>query len=300
LYERAGFDKSEPKQEQRKFVLTTDEFIRLVADLKGVIGTSQQVAVGIALHSLRAVSLESMRVVLNTMSGDEPVHIHIAEQIAEVDACKKRLGTTPIRWLLDNANVDSRWCLVHATHATQEEMNAIAKSGASVCLCPTTEANLGDGVFDAKAFGAEGGTYAIGSDSHVSVAPTEELRWLEYQQRLVRGERNVLTPQSYGSTGEFLWERTARTGAHSSGRRSGALEVGSRADIVVLDTNLPVFAGREPAEMLDTFIFAVGSEAVRDVMVGGRWLVQERKHFAETAIASGYRRAIAKVRDAMR
>ncbi|HEU4601093.1 MAG TPA: amidohydrolase family protein, partial [Steroidobacteraceae bacterium] len=221
------------------------------------------------------------------------------EQLAEVDACQRHLGTTPVHWLLDNVNVDARWCLVHATHATSEELTAIARQSAGVCLCPTTEANLGDGLFDTKAFIQHGGRCSIGSDSNVSVAPTEELRWIEYQQRLVRRERNVMPDDAGRSSGEFLWQHAAQAGATASGRRAGVLEVGARADIVVLDTNLPVFAGRHEDEMLDTFIFAATADVVRDVMVGGRWLVQERKHFAETAIASGYRRAIAKIRDAM-
>jgi formimidoylglutamate deiminase len=300
FYERAGFDQKAPTEQQRKFVLNPEEFMRLIADLRNVAENSPQLTIGVALHSLRAVSRDSMRLVLDSLAADVPVHIHIAEQLAEIESCKKHLGTTPIRWLLDNADVGARWCLVHATHAMTEEITAIAKSDACVCLCPTTEANLGDGVFDAKSFSAQGGKYAIGSDSHVSVAPAEELRWLEYQQRLLRRERNVLPESSQQSTGELLWDQTARAGAHSSARRSGVLAVGSRADIVVLDTNLPVFASRDQDETLDTFIFAADAQAVRDVMVGGRWLVQERKHFAETAIASGYRRAVAKVREAMR
>jgi len=300
LYERAGFDQQGPTELQRKFVLKVDEFLKLVEHLRAASESSTQLAIGTAFHSLRAVSRASMRSVLEAIPAAVPVHIHIAEQLAEVESCKKHLGTTPIRWLLDNAEINARWCLVHATHAAADEATAVANSGACVCLCPTTEGNLGDGVFDTKMFGAQGGTYAIGSDSHVSVTPTEELRWLEYQQRLARRERNVLTEVAQQSTGEFLWERTARAGAHSSARSAGTLAVGSKADILVLDTNLPVFAGREPDEMLDTFIFATTSEAVRDVMVGGRWLVQERKHFAETAIASGYRRAMTKIREAMR
>jgi formimidoylglutamate deiminase len=300
LYERAGFDQQSPTDQQRRFVLNTDEFMRLVAELRSISEKSSQLEIGIAFHSLRAVSPASMKSVLDSIPEAVPIHIHIAEQLAEIESCKRHLGTTPIRWLFDNADVTARWCLIHATHATAEEASAVANSGACVCLCPTTEGNLGDGVFDTKFFGAQGGTYAIGSDSHVSVTPTEELRWLEYQQRLARRERNVMPERANESSGEYLWEHVAHAGAQSSARRSGVLAVGSKADIVVLDTNLPVFAGREPNEMLDTFIFATTADAVRDVMVGGRWLVQERKHFAETAIASGYRRAITKIREAMR
>ncbi|HEU4601200.1 MAG TPA: formimidoylglutamate deiminase, partial [Steroidobacteraceae bacterium] len=298
LYERAGFNQQAPADRQRNFVLSVDAFLRLLESLRNATASSSQTNIGLALHSLRAVSLQSMRSVLESgIATANPIHIHIAEQLAEVDACQRHLGTTPVRWLLDNVNVDARWCLVHATHATSEELTAISRQSAGVCLCPTTEANLGDGLFDTKAFIQHGGRCSIGSDSNVSVAPAEELRWIEYQQRLVRRERNVMPDGACRSTGEFLWQHAARAGAAASGRRAGVLEVGARADIVVLDTNLPVFAGRREDEMLDTFIFAATADVVRDVMVGGRWLVQERKHFAETAIASGYRRAIAKIRD---
>ncbi|HEU4655698.1 MAG TPA: formimidoylglutamate deiminase [Steroidobacteraceae bacterium] len=300
LYERAGFDQEAPADRQRQFVLSVDAFLQLLESLRSASASSSQTHVGLALHSLRAVSLDSMRSVLaSSVAAAIPIHIHIAEQPAEVDACNKHLGTTPVRWLFDNASVDARWCLVHATHATNEELTAIARAGAGVCLCPTTEANLGDGLFDTKAFIQRGGRFSIGSDSNVSVAPAEELRWIEYQQRLVRRERNVMPDDASRSTGEFLWQHSAQSGAIASGRRAGVLKVGARADIVVLDTNLPVFAGRHEDEMLDAFIFAATADVVRDVMVGGRWLVQERKHFAETAIASGYRRAIAKLREAM-
>jgi formimidoylglutamate deiminase len=178
-------------------------------------------------------------------------------------------------------------------------MTAIATSSAVVCVCPTTEANLGDGFFDAKALLDAGGRFAVGSDSNASLNAAEELRWIEYQQRLHRLARNVLHAQAQPSSGTFLWDHAARNGAHASARASGVLEVGARADIVVLDLNLPIFAARREEELLDTFVFCAGDEAVRDVMVGGRWLVQERKHFAETAIASGYKRAIAKVRDSI-
>jgi formimidoylglutamate deiminase len=298
LYQRADFTAREPAPLQRKFFLTTDAFLRLVEQLQASVQLPQN-RIGIAFHSLRAVGPDALQSVMHSSLEGAPIHIHVAEQLLEVQNCKKHLGTTPIHWLLDNVAVDRRWCLVHATHASSDEMAAIAKSEAIVCLCPTTEANLGDGFFDAKAFLGAGGRFAIGADSNVSINAAEELRWLEYQRRLQRLERNVLHAHAQQSGGTFLWDHAARTGADASGRESGVLEVGARADIVVLDLNLPIYAARREDELLDTFIFCAGNEAVRDVMVGGRWLVQERKHFAETAIASGYRRAIAKIRDSI-
>jgi formimidoylglutamate deiminase len=247
-----------------------------------------------ALHSLRAVPPESLQTVLDAQRDGGVIHIHVAEQEREVLACQQQFGKRPIEWLLENAPLDKRWCLVHATHATQPELEGIAAAGAVVALCPTTEANLGDGIFPMEAFLAAGGDFAIGSDSHISLSPIEELRWLEYQARLSRHQRNVLVANER-SGGSMLWRTACDAGARVTGRNVGALAVGRRADIVVLDLSSPLFAGRSDTAIIDTFIFAGNSESVRDVMVGGRWLVQDRRHFAETAVAAGYRRAVQKL-----
>lgn len=290
LYQTADFGNVPPTQRQRQFVLATDQYLDLVDELSRV--QSPQIEIGIALHSLRAVPADALRTVVGALPAIKTIHIHVAEQQREVAAAQQHLGMGPIEWLIEHAHVDRRWCLVHATHATQAELAAAAASGAVIALCPTTEANLGDGLFPLPAWMAAGGAFAIGSDSHISLSPTEELRWLEYQARLDSRRRNVLATENEQSSGAMLWRHACTAGARATARNIGALEAGRRADIVVLDANGPLFAGREGDELIDTFVFAGSGHGVRDVMVAGRWLVQEGRHFAETAIAAGYKRAM--------
>ncbi|HEY6642524.1 formimidoylglutamate deiminase [Povalibacter sp.] len=292
LYCTSDFGSQPPTARQRQFVSDVPQFMDLCDDLRARTQRQQQIGVGAALHSLRAVPQPQLREVLESLHARSagPIHIHIAEQEREVAECLRHYGQRPIEWLLDHATVDQHWCLVHATHATNTELAGIARSGASVALCPTTEANLGDGIFDLPAFIAANGVMAIGSDSHISISPPEELRWLEYQSRLLRRERNVLAGE--GSTGAHLWRLACTGGAQASGRRVGALRVGLRADVVVLDLESPALLGRSNDSILDTFIFSGQPNPVRDVMAGGRWVVQDGQHFAEIPIAAGYRRAM--------
>nr|WP_298719997.1 formimidoylglutamate deiminase [uncultured Steroidobacter sp.] len=294
LYQTSDFGGAPPTEHQRQFSMQTREYLDLLDALRQSSQRSPQLEVGMALHSLRAVPPESLRMVLDSQRNGQVIHIHIAEQEREVQACLERTGKRPIEWLLDNAPVDRRWCLIHATHATAAELQSVAAAGAVVGLCPTTEANLGDGIFPMETLLEAGGAFAIGSDSHVSLSPIEELRWLEYQARLARRQRGVLT-DGQSSGGALLWQKACTAGARVSGRPIGELAVGKRADIVVLDTSSPLFAARSDSSIIDTFVFSGTSESVRDVMVGGRWLVQERRHFAETAVAAGYRRALQKM-----
>lgn len=294
LYQTSAFGGAPATERQRQFALATDAFLKLHDRLRAS-AHSAQLEIGVALHSLRAVPPQSLSEVLALTREAKTIHIHIAEQAREVDDALRVLERRPIEWLLANGHVDDRWCLVHATHATAEELAGVAAAKAVIALCPTTEANLGDGIFPMQTWLEVGGAFAIGSDSHISISPCEELRWLEYQARLARRQRNVLATELSPSTGGTLWRKACEGGARASGRYIGALEVGARADIVVLDLNAPLFCGRSDDAIIDTFVFAGGSEAVRDVMVGGRWLVQERKHYAETAVSAGYKRAMAKL-----
>lgn len=293
LYQTSDFGGEPPTAAQRMFAMDTERFLALLERLRSSPQLNGELEVGIAFHSLRAVPPASMRTVVEAHGNAKAIHIHAAEQEREVAACKAHLGKPPVQWLLDEMSVNDRWCVVHATHASTEELRSLAATGAVIAVCPTTEANLGDGMFQAEAYVSADGMLAIGSDSHVSLAPAEELRWLEYQARLVRKERNILAGNEHGSIGAALWKRACSAGARASARRIGALAPGRRADIVVLDLNAPLFAGRVEDAILDTLVFADSRNAVRDVMVGGRWLVQEGRHFAETAIAAGYRKAIA-------
>ncbi|HEY5808124.1 MAG TPA: formimidoylglutamate deiminase [Povalibacter sp.] len=293
LYQTSGFGGAAPTLRQQQFVCGVDSFVQLIDQLQREC-VSPQAAIGAAIHSLRAVPAAALQDVLRALASRNPaaLHIHIAEQEREVEECVQHTGRRPIEWLLEHAVIDQRWCLVHATHASSQELDAIAGRGAVVALCPTTEANLGDGRFALEEFIAAGGAIAIGSDSHISVSAVEELRWLEYQARLRRGQRNVFASASSDSTGAALWRLACAGGAQASGRAVGALQEGRRADIVVLDLDSPVLIGRTDDAIMDTFVFAGQPNPVRDVMVGGRWLVQDGHHFAEIPIAAAYRRAL--------
>ena len=244
LYQTSDFGGAPPTLRQQQFTLTTDAFLALVDRIRSQAPRSAQFEIGVALHSLRAVPPQALAEVLQQTRDSRTIHIHIAEQEREVEAAQRTLERRPIEWLLENAHVDERWCLVHATHATQAELAGAAGAGAVIALCPTTEANLGDGVFPLQSWLEAGGLFAIGSDSHVTLSPTEELRWLEYQARLARKQRNVLATDAAPSTGAWLWRTACEAGARASGRHIGALETGARADIVVLDVNAPLFCGR--------------------------------------------------------
>jgi formimidoylglutamate deiminase len=294
LYRWGGFGRVPLAPRQRRFGNTVDAYVALVEDLARHRGA--QVELGIALHSLRAVAADEIAAVLAAdPARGGPIHIHVAEQLREVDDCFAATGRRPVAWLLDHAGVDARWCLVHATHVDADEICRAAASGAVVGICPTTEANLGDGVFPFPAWRAAGGRWGVGSDSHVSVSPVEDLRWLEYAQRLVHRVRNVAADSDEPSVGHTLWRESLAGGAQASGRALGAIAVGRRADLVVLDDAAAQFAGVPLAQVLDAFVFAGNRNLVRDVMVGGRWQVRDGRHRDRDAIAARYRAAIARL-----
>ena len=249
-----------------------------------------------ALHSLRAVTPELMAEVLPAFAAGDataPIHIHVAEQQKEVDDCLAWSGARPVEWLLANADIDPRWCAVHATHMTGDEITALARTGAVAGLCPTTEATLGDGLFPLTDYLAAGGIIGIGSDSHISVSPVEELRWLEYGQRLIVQRRNVAALPGTRSIGAGLYRATLAGGAQALGRPTGALAQGCRTDLVVLDGDHPLLAGRAGDVLLDSWIFSGNANPVRDVIVGGRKVVTDGYHADEDAILAGYRATVA-------
>ena len=224
-----------------------------------------------------------------------PVHIHIAEQTKEVDDCVAWSGARPVAWLFDNFDVSQRWCLVHATHMDDSETSRLAQSGAVAGLCPTTEANLGDGFFPARDYHDAGGAWGIGSDSHIAVSVSDELRTYEYGQRLLHRKRNVLNGVEGRSTGAALFGAAVSGGAQALGRSTGVLAPGYRADIAVLDTNLPAFAGRAGDQLLDAWIFASQEGVVRDVICGGRHVLQNRHHAGERQIADAFKSSMMKL-----
>ena len=257
LYQRGGFANEQLDPAQRRFALSEDAFLDLVSDLRTRWGGATDVEIGIAFHSLRAVSVDVMRRVTEAFRTDQPggvIHIHVAEQTKEVDDCVAATGRRSVEYLLSELPVDGGWCLIHATHLDDSEIAGIAASGATVGLCPTTEANLGDGVFAAAEFLKAGGQIAIGTDSHVCVNPRSELRLLEYGQRLTKRSRAVLGTDTV-SVGRRLYEAAAIGGSAAIGVNTGQLRVGSRADIVVLDPKHPAIAGVTGDRVLDRYVF---------------------------------------------
>ncbi len=313
LYMTGGFDGRPLGERQRRFAHDVDGFLRLVERLRLV--EDARVRTGIALHSLRAVPAAAMKAVLEGLSSLPtarsglptsmmPIHIHIAEQIGEVQDCLAVRNARPVEWLLDNAPVDARWCLVHATHVDEQEVRRLAATGAVAGLCPTTEANLGDGLFPLKAYLDAGGCIGIGSDSHISVSPVEDLRWLEYGQRLVARQRNIVADARVPSSGERLFAEALVGGARASGMALGRLvggdavlpSVGTRADLLVLDDRSPLLAGRDVGQVLDTWLFAGNTPLVRDVVVNGEPVVRDFRHRDEERIAARYRAVVTRLR----
>lgn len=291
LYMAGGFDRRPLSERQRRFGHDLDAFLRLVESLRAL--EDEALRVGVAFHSLRAVPPEAMDAALAALPPDIPLHIHIAEQIGEVQDCLAVRNVRPVEWLLDHAPVDARWTLVHATHLTGPETAAVAASGATVAICPTTEANLGDGLFPLREYLDAGGAWGIGSDSHVSVSPVEELRWLEYGQRLQTRHRNIAVRADNGSVGETLLHGTLASGAAATGQAVGLLAPGQAADWIVLDAQAPVFAGARPADVADRWLFAGNRPLVREVRVAGEAVVRGGRHRDREAIAARYRSTVA-------
>ncbi|MEO8746468.1 MAG: formimidoylglutamate deiminase [Rhodanobacter sp.] len=291
LYMSGGFDGRGLGERQRRFGHAAERYLRLLETLQTHAGDGLRV--GIALHSLRAIPELALREVLaSDLASGCPIHIHIAEQIGEVQDCIATRGARPVEWLFDHADVDARWCLVHATHLTEAETEQIAASCAAVGLCPSTEANLGDGLFPLTAYLDAGGTLGIGSDSQISVSPVEELRWLEYGQRLQTRHRNIAARDCGDSVGETLWWAALFGGAQASGMPIGELRDGARADLLVLDERSPLLAARDERSVIDTFLFAGNTPLVRDVMVGGCWQVRNFHHHDEERIGARYRTVV--------
>ncbi len=294
LYERAGFDQPEPNPEQRRFVTTLKQFEAHYRAARKAAGS--RFTVGIGVHSLRAAPAESLAHVAALAEADGvPMHLHIAEQQREVDQCLVALDARPVRWLMQHFELDERWCLVHATHLDDEEIVALAESGAVACLCPSTEANLGDGLFPLERYLERGGRIAIGSDSHVTINPFEELRWLEYGQRLISQSRNV-APGRHSHTGRTLFELAVAGGALASGLPGdGELRTGACADLIVLDDDSPMLAGHEPESLLDALVFSGFTLPIDRVMARGEWCVIDGRHVQADKAKRDYLRTVGRL-----
>ena len=290
FYAHAGLGGAPPAAAQRRFIHDTGSFLELVSALARKEGQ----IVGIAPHSLRAVTPEELAVIVAFASDKlvgAPVHIHAAEQRKEVDDCIAWSGKRPVEWLLAHAPMDARWCVVHATHMNAEETRGLAATGAVVGLCPTTEADLGDGVFPAVDYLAAGGQWGIGGDSHVGVDPFLELRLVDGVQRLTVEKRNVLARDGE-SSGLRLYQAALAGGARALAQNAGAIAAGRRADLIVLNGDDPALAEHSAATVLDAAIFGPGRQVVRDVMVAGRWVIGEGHHADEETILLRYRQTL--------
>jgi formimidoylglutamate deiminase len=300
VYERAGFTQPTLREDQRRFragadavLATRDALRRYAAARPTVTGRSGTLSVGLALHSLRAASAETIsRLVAG--SDDAPIHIHIAEQTQEVDDCLEATGLRPIEWLTSHARLDARWQLVHATHSTPAEIEAIARSGAGVVICPSTEANLGDGITDLPGWLRHGVPIALGSDSNATRSALEELRLLEYAQRLSRRVRCVAAaPQdNEPATAARLWSRTLAGGAAAAGFARWGLQAGARADLLVVDTAAPALLGIPVGHTLDAMVFSSPNRPFRDVLVAGRWVTRNHRTPAAAHIAQAFTAAM--------
>ena len=292
VYRSGDFAGVPPTHGQQRFVTSVEELLGDIAILQKAMEEDPARRVGMALHSLRAVPPDQLDLAVSELRAADdaaPIHIHVAEQLREVEACVAATGARPVEWLLAHAPVDERWCAIHATHMTVEETRTLAASGAVAGLCPTTEANLGDGIFPLAGYAANHGAWGIGTDSHVSVSPVADLRMLEYGQRLSTRERNVAAGPANRSTGRALLEGAWAGGAQACGQKVGSISVGARADIVVLDGEHPSLGGRQGDDLLDSWIFSGEQTPVRDVMVGGTWVVRDGRHDREERVATRYR-----------
>jgi len=291
LYSYGGLDRRALVKGQDRFGNEPDRFARLVEGARAHVATlGADSGLGIAPHSLRAVDAAGLQAAIS-LAGSAPIHIHLAEQLAEVDEVKAATGRRPVEWLLENAPVDARWCLIHATQMLPAETEALAATGAVAGLCPITESSLGDGIFDGVRWRAAGGAFGIGSDSNIRISLTEELRTLEYSQRL-RDRRRAVLADADRSTGRVLFQGAVEGGALAAGRASGAIATGLWADLLALDDLGPDGRGKAEDSLLDTWIFARDDRSVRDVWSAGRHVVQDGRHNQRDAIVTAYARVM--------
>lgn len=289
FYAHAGFGGSAPAAGQRRFTMSLDDYARLIDRCKVLVAGLPGAVLGVAPHSLRAVTPDELTRVVRLLPG-QPVHIHIAEQVAEVADCQAWSGQRPVQWLLDHAPVDEHWCLVHATHVQDAEWGGIVARGAVVGLCPVTEANLGDGIFPAAAFSAAGGRYGVGTDSNVCISLVGELALLEYTQRLAHRARNVIG-NGARSTGATLYQQALTGGAQALGATAG-IAPGQAADLVSLSTQAPAMVERRGDALLDSWIFAAATPVVDCVWVAGVKQVEQGRHAQRDSVQHAYRLAM--------
>lgn len=298
LYRYGGCDQRPLAPGQVRFANTLDSFAHLVEGAeRALLGLPADAGLGIAPHSLRAVQPSDVKACIEMAQG-QPIHMHLAEQQEEVRDVEAHYGARPVEWLLGNFDIGKSWCLIHCTQMQPHETQALARSGAVAGLCPITEASLGDGIFDGARYAAAGGRFGFGSDSNIRISLFEELRSLEYSQRLRDMARAILAEPAR-STGRVLWEAASRAGAQATGRDSGAIAPGRLADLVALDGDAFDLAGLAGDLLLDTAIFAGDNRHIRDVWAAGRHVVRDGRHVRRDRIVDRYRTTMGKLRDAL-
>ena len=301
LYRHAGPGRA-VAPEQLRFVLAADDVVEIAGRIRA--RPDPLIDAGIAPHSLRAVGPDEIADLVaswRSLDGGS-VHIHVAERPEEVAEVEAAYGSPPIRLLLDRIGIDSAWCLVHATHGTADELAAVAASGATIALCPVTEATVADGLFPLVDYAANAGRWGIGTDSNYATEVAAELRSLELGQRLREGRRNPLvraTSGPFAHAGRVLFDAALSVGQNGLDQAVGAVEPGNRADIVILDGDGPILAGHGTSSVLDAWLLSGGTSPVRDVMIGGRWIVRDGHHPAEVAILDRYRRTMARLAESL-
>jgi formimidoylglutamate deiminase len=291
LYTYAGFGHKSPSQAQARFIHQTDDYCQLLEKLNQHYQNTKNFALGIAPHSLRAVSHEQLNQIvpfIRQIEPKAPIHIHIAEQTQEVEDCLSFYQQRPVEWLINNYSLDPHWCLIHATHLTSTEVSELAQSAGVAGICPTTEANLGDGIFPTAEFLQQGGAIALGSDSHIAVNLADEIRSLEYAQRLTKHQRAVLVSDDCTSVGQNIYAHAAKHGASVINQNVGEIAIGKRADLLVLDTQHPTLYGKKGSTILDAAIFACDRLPIKDVMVAGKWQIKDKQHQSAEKITQDY------------
>jgi formimidoylglutamate deiminase len=296
LYTHAAFGGAEPTHGQRRFIQTTDQYLEMWTALTAEAG-KDGFDLAASIHSLRAVTPQQITDVVGGVPAGLPIHIHIAEQTKEVNDCLAWSGKRPVQWMLDHVGLSDRWRLVHATHMTPDEAHAAAQTGAVAVLCPTTEGNLGDGFFQADAWFAANGVIALGTDSHVTIDPREELRWLEYGRRLNHRKRGLSEPVPLPNPGAALWLDAAKADARGGGVQTGRIEPGWRADFLVLDAGHPNLAGRSGDAILDSLVFVSnpGPSPIAETWIGGRRITEAGRHPRAAETARAYAKVVSRL-----
>jgi formimidoylglutamate deiminase len=286
LYSYADFKHQPLRDDQRRFNTNVEQILQIMQALEAQRGA--QVEVGVAPHSLRAASTEQIAELVAAMPAGRPIHIHIAEQMREVNACLAATGKRPVELLFDTQTVDERWCLVHATHLNQDEVANMAASRSVAGICTSTEGNLGDGFFELPDYIAAQGRFGIGTDSHASQSVVEEIRWLEYGQRLKAQGRNIASVKGQRRVADYLWQQCLLGGAQASGRKVGQLKAAHRADFIIFDDQHPNLQELDVAELLSSVVFAGNDNVIRDVYVGGQQVVAAGRHRDQAQINANY------------